>query len=88
MYKVCLDRRGNGENQLKQKLASRKFWAAVTGFVSAALVACNVNDMTVEQVVSVVSASAVLISYIIGEGMVDAETQRMILMNIEKNSSA
>lgn len=56
----------------KQKLASRKFWAAVTGFVSATLVACNVNDMTVEQVVSVVSASAVLISYIIGEGMVDA----------------
>lgn len=56
----------------KQKLASRKFWAAVTGFVSATLVACNVNDMTVEQVVTVISASAVLIAYIIGEGMIDA----------------
>lgn len=55
----------------KTKLTSRKFWAAVTGFVSAILVAFNVNDLTIEQVVSVVSASAVLIAYIIGEGMVD-----------------
>lgn len=56
----------------KRKLTSRKFWAAVTGFVSAILVACNVDDMTVEQVVTVISASAVLIAYIIGEGMIDA----------------
>lgn len=56
----------------KRKLTSRKFWAAVTGFVSAILVACNVDDMTVEQVVTVISACGVLIAYIIGEGMVDA----------------
>lgn len=56
----------------KQKLTSRKFWAAVTGFVTAIMVAFGVNDLTIEQVVSVISASAVLIAYIIGEGMVDA----------------
>ena len=56
----------------KQKLTSRKFWAAVTGFVSAILVAFNVNDMTIEQVISVISACSVLIAYIIGEGLVDA----------------
>jgi len=56
----------------KQKLTSRKFWAAVTGFVTAIMVAFGANDLTIEQVVSVVSASAVLIAYIIGEGMVDA----------------
>lgn len=56
----------------KQKLTSRKFWAAVVGFVTAILVAFGANDLTIEQVTSVISASAVLIAYIIGEGMVDA----------------
>ncbi len=55
----------------KSKLTSRKFWAAVTGFVTAIMVAFGVNDLTIEQVASVISASAVLIAYIIGEGMVD-----------------
>ncbi len=56
----------------KSKLSSRKFWAAVIGFVTALMVAFGANDLTIEQVVSVISASAVLIAYIIGEGMVDA----------------
>jgi len=56
----------------KQKLTSRKFWAAVIGFITAILVAFGVDDLTIEQVVSVISASAVLIAYIIGEGIADA----------------
>jgi hypothetical protein len=56
----------------KQKLTSRKFWAALTGFVTAILVAFKVPDLTVEQVVAIISASATMIAYIIGEGMVDA----------------
>ena len=56
----------------KQKLTSRKFWAAVIGFITTLLIAFGLPDMTVEQVVAVVSASATLIAYIIGEGMVDA----------------
>lgn len=54
------------------KLTSRKFWAAVIGFVTAILLAFNVSDLTVEQVTAIISASATLIAYIIGEGMVDA----------------
>lgn len=56
----------------KTKLTSRKFWAAVTGFVSAILVAFNVSNLTIEQVVSIISACSVLIAYIIGEGLVDS----------------
>lgn len=56
----------------KQKLTSRKFWAAVVGFVTAILVAFGVGDLEIEQVVTVITASATLIAYIIGEGMVDA----------------
>lgn len=56
----------------KQKLTSRKFWAAVIGFVTAMLVAFGVNDLTIEQVVGLITAASTLIAYIIGEGMVDA----------------
>jgi hypothetical protein len=53
-------------------LTSRKFWVAVTGFLTALMVAFKVPDLTIEQVVAVISACATLVAYIIGEGMVDA----------------
>ena len=56
----------------KQKLTSRKFWAAVIGFVTAMMVAFGVSDLTIEQVVAIITAASTLIAYIIGEGMVDA----------------
>ena len=56
----------------KQKLTSRKFWAAIIGFITAMLVAFGVNDLTIEQVVALIAAASTLIAYIIGEGMVDA----------------
>ncbi len=56
----------------KQKLTSRKFWAAVIGFVTALMVAFGVNDLTIEQVVAIITAASTLIAYIVGEGIVDA----------------
>ena len=56
----------------KQKLTSRKFWAAIIGFITAMMVTFNVNELTIKQVVSMISATSVLIAYIIGEGMVDS----------------
>lgn len=56
----------------KQKLTSRKFWVAVIGFVTAIMVAFGVNDLTIEQVIALITAASTLITYIIGEGMVDA----------------
>lgn len=56
----------------KQKLTSRKFWAAIIGFVTAILVAFKVPNLTIEQVVTVITAGATLIAYIIGEGLVDS----------------
>ena len=56
----------------KRKLTSRKFWLAVIGFVTALLVVFNVDKLTVEQVVAIISALGTLVAYIIGEGMTDA----------------
>jgi hypothetical protein len=56
----------------KQKLTSRKLWAAIIGFVSPTLLAFGVADNVVTQVSAIIMAGATLIAYIIGEGLVDA----------------
>ena len=56
----------------KQKLSSRKFWVAVTGFVTTLFIALGIDEITTEQTVAVLGSVAVLISYILGEGYVDA----------------
>ena len=55
-----------------QKLTSRKFWAAIITFVTTLLVAFGVDELTIEQIVAVITAGSVMVAYIIGEGMVDA----------------
>ncbi len=55
-----------------QKLTSRKFWAAVIGFVTPVMLAFGVTDETATQVAAIVMAGATVVSYIIGEGFVDA----------------
>lgn len=57
----------------KQKLTSRKFWAAIVTFVTSILVAFNVPDLTIEQVTTIIMGGAGMIAYIIGEGLVDAK---------------
>jgi uncharacterized membrane protein len=59
----------------KRKLTSRKFWAAVVGVIVSVMVLFGADAEKQERIVAVVSSSAVLISYIIGEGMVDKENK-------------
>ena len=59
----------------KQKLSSRKFWAAMVGFVTAILIAFNASELTISQVSAVITAGGVLIAYIIGESVVDANRE-------------
>lgn len=56
----------------KRKLTSRKFWAAIIGFITTLLVAFNVPTLKVEQVIAIISSVSVLVAYIIGEGLVDS----------------
>lgn len=57
----------------KQKLTSRKFWAAIIAVVVAVCTAFGVPDMTTEQITAIISACGVLIAYILGESLVDAK---------------
>ena len=55
----------------KDKLTSRKFWAAVVGVVISIMVLCGVDTDTQQRTVAIITASATLIAYIVGEGMTD-----------------
>lgn len=55
-----------------RKLTSRKFWAAVIGFVTPLMTMMQVSDSTAVQVTALIMAGGTLIAYIIGEGMTDA----------------
>lgn len=59
----------------KQKLSSRKFWTATAGFVTALIVAFNVDSGTVEQVSSIIAAFGMLAVYILGESVSDASNK-------------
>ena len=56
----------------KRKLTSRKFWAAVAGFVSMILIYFGKDAGNTEQIAALIMAGASLIAYIIGEGLADS----------------
>lgn len=60
------------KSDLIRKLTSRKFWIALVGFITALLIAFNVDAGSVEQVVSIVMSFGSLIAYIFAEGWVDS----------------
>lgn len=62
----------------KRKLSSRKFWVAISGLITALLVAFKIDSLTVEQVVAIVSAMGTLVAFILGESYVDGK-------GVEKN---
>lgn len=57
----------------KRKLTSRKFWAAIIGFVTPLLLAFGLAEEVVTQVTGIIMAGGTLVAYIIAEGLVDAE---------------
>lgn len=58
-----------------RKFTSRKFWAALVGFITALLVAFNVDAGSIEQITSIIMSFASLIAYILAEGFVDASNK-------------
>jgi hypothetical protein len=55
----------------KTKLSSRKFWAAVAGWVTSLLTAFNVTDNVIAQVSLIVAGIGSLAIYMLAEGMAD-----------------
>lgn len=59
-------------NDLKRKLSSRKFWAALAGFVTSILYALKWAETDITQMAGIITAAGVLAVYIFGEASADA----------------
>lgn len=55
----------------KSKLSSRKFWAMVAALVLSVLTAFGIPQMTIEQVVVIISGIGALVAYMLAESSVD-----------------
>lgn len=55
-----------------RKLTSRKFWAAVAGFVTGLIVFIQNPTGDASSVTALIMAFGSLVAYIVGEGLIDA----------------
>lgn len=65
------------KEDLIRKLTSRKFWVALVAFITALLVAFNVDAGSVEQVTAIVMSFGSLIAYIFAEGWADGSNKEV-----------
>ena len=56
----------------KQKLTSRKWWAAVTGVIVSVMVLMNVDSEQSERITALITAVSSAVAYTIAEGFIDA----------------
>ena len=66
----------NTKNYWLRKLTSRKLWIALVGFITPLLLAFGVSESTASEIAGIIMAGASCIAYILGEGLVDAETAK------------
>lgn len=56
----------------KAKLSSRKFWVAVIGLVTAVMMVFGAGESDVSKIAAAITAVGSVVSYILGESIVDA----------------
>lgn len=56
-----------------KKLASRKFWALIAGFVASLLIAFNADNETITKVTGVITAFGSIAVYTFAEAYIDAK---------------
>lgn len=57
---------------LKEKLCSRKLWLAVAAFVCSVGALFGLSESVATQVTSMITAGGVVVAYILGESLIDA----------------
>lgn len=55
----------------KQKLSSRKFWAAIIGLAISIVAFTGATPETTERIVGLIGAIGVLVMYMLAEGIAD-----------------
>ena len=55
----------------KQKLSSRKFWAAVSGVIISIMIIFGADSGSQERITGAITATGTLVCYILAEGAAD-----------------
>ena len=61
------------KNELIKKLTSRKFWIAIIGFITPLIIAFGASEAQAAQIAGIIMSGASVITYIIGEGLIDSK---------------
>ena len=69
--------------ELKRKLTSRKFWAAVAGFVTGLILYAQNPTGSAEAIGGIIMSAGSVVSYIFGEGWSDAGNGTQAVMHID-----
>lgn len=72
----------------KRKLSSRKLWAAAAGIIAGLAMAFGLDEGTISNVAGAVVSVASVVSYIITEGRVDAESVKQAAENVQQAAEA
>lgn len=72
----------------KQKLSSRKLWAAVAGVVTGLAMVFGLDENVISSVAGAVVSVASVITYIITEGKVDAAAVKNAVEDVQEAAEA
>jgi len=56
-----------------RKISSRRFWCGLMGCIIGLLTAFNIDNLTIEQIIAIVTATSSLTAFILGESYVDGK---------------
>lgn len=71
-------------SEILRKLSSRKLWAAVAGIVTGLAMVFGLDENVVTSVAGAVVSLASVVTYIITEGKVDAESVKQAIIAVEE----
>ena len=72
----------------KRKLSSRKLWAAAAGIITGLAMVFGLDEGTVSSVAGAVVSVASVVTYIITEGRVDAESVKKAVESVQDAAGA
>jgi hypothetical protein len=64
------------KDEIIRKLTSRKFWAAIVGFVTGLLIYLDKSEAETAQIGALIMSAASVVAYIVGEGLIDAAREK------------
>ena len=71
-------------SELLRKLSSRKLWMAIAGIATGVAMALGADASEVSEVAGAVTALVSVVTYIVVEGRVDAESVKNTILEIDE----